>query len=115
MQQYVYTLFNLDLEIACGVSTTFQKAYEKIEESAREFNAIAIIDVSDAHNDRDAVFEVILKKAYGFQVHKYVISRSLLTVWPNDMVISTDMIDQMKEGFKNRGLKNKYKTIRDVI
>lgn len=115
MQQYVYTLFKPNHKRAYGVFPTFKKAYEQIEKLELKRNPIAIIDVGDDSYNEDIVFDVIFKEVYGIRVDRYVICRNLLTVYPEDPVISIGMINRMLKEFEERSFQNKYKTILDVI
>ena len=77
--------------------------------------------IFDCFPDKDSnlKFEVISvdKSDYGryVTVSKYSIYRSLLTISPNDELVSVSMADRIQEEFKQKSRNAKYKLSAEVM
>jgi hypothetical protein len=112
-QNYVYVLMEPDGNFHWGVYPNFQKAYERLEELAK---GNTIIDCGDGI--QSAVFEVFdadAKFYSPFKWTKYTITKTLLTIWGDDMLITTEMINRLEQENKERSRNSKYRLKAEAI
>lgn len=111
-QNHVYTVVHQNTNCTLGTYPNFKEAYERIEEYA---NGATIYDIDDGFECSRVNFEIIkwnpLSWGGGyFSVAKYTIYENLLTIFPEDIVVSTEMFGALEKAMKEEKKKNsKYK------
>ena len=111
-QNHVYTVVHHGINCTLGTYPSFKKAYERIEEYA---DGATIYDMDDGFECSQVNFEAITwhPLSWGggyFSVEKYTIYENLLTIFPDDIIVSTKMFDSLKKAMKEEKKKNtKYK------
>jgi len=108
-QNYVYGIIS-SRGTSLGVYPNFKQAYERLENYSK--HVVAIIDKGDRYDD-EATFEVVRKSGKYYIYDTFTIHRMLLTIWPDDKLISPDMIRELEEQNKKHG--EFYKLLTDAI
>lgn len=110
-QAYIYIL---EQDYGCGKMTysypNFKKAYEQMEKWE---DGNTIIDCGQ--NGSVSSFEAIRFSEYSnIFTHKYTITRNLLTIFPEDKIVTPSMICKIEKE-NEKAVSSKYKLRAEVI
>ena len=113
-QNYVYTVINRYTMSPLGVYPNFKKAYERVEEIA-DGNKIVDCTGLDEKDPNVVKFNIVKPIWYNGKIckfceYKYVIVRSLLTMYDDDGFISVSMIYKILEQYKKENVNYRLKT-----
>ena len=112
-QNHVYTVIHQSTNCILGTYPSFKKAYERIEEYV---DGAALYDL-DNYEFKCSQVNFETRKwcpfSFGggyFQINKFTIHESLLTILPDDIIVSTKMFDSLEEAMKEEKRKHtKYR------
>lgn len=107
-QNHVYTVIHQNTNCTLGTYPSFKKAYERIESYV---GGATLYDLDDGFECSRVNFEAIewCSLSFGggyFNVNKFTIHENLLTIFPDDIVVSTEMFDALKKEMKENKRKN---------
>ncbi len=113
-QNYVYMVIERDTMSPLGVYPNFKKAYERVEEIA-DGNKIVDCTGIDKKEPHVVKFNIVKPIWYNGKIckfceYKYVIVRSLLTMYDDDDFISVSMIYKILEQYKKENVNYRLKT-----
>ena len=112
-QNHVYTVIHQGINCILGTYPNFKEAYERIEEYV---GGATLYDL-DAGEFKCSRVNFETRKwcpfSFGggyFQIDKFTIHESLLTIFPDDIVVSTEMFSALEKAMKEEKRKNtKYR------
>lgn len=118
-QNHVYTVIHQGTNCTLGTYPNFKEAYERIESYV---DGATLYDLDNYEFECSRVnFETVkwcpLPWGGGyFKIDKFTIHESLLTICPDDLVVSTEMFDYLKKVMKEEKRKNtKYRLGTEVM